>query len=268
MNVEESALILNTATATINNTELNASKWILSEALLFGEAEKVSLALKRFTYTNWFENIFDPAVAGTGYDGSYNVIYYSDDDLLPTKYSIILPQGAYSINSLSNVITELLIENGHQNIFTVNGAQFNNKAYFTFNAAHWFVYLDILSPYTVLGSSAATFFPSDKDSFIGQMVFADGTAKFNSVESIKIRSNLSWGIIDSISKSNLLQEVIPTSTIGSITQYEPQSPTWSDSLALRYGVTELNIWIEDQNGAPLPMTENWTIELAMRAYFK
>lgn len=262
MNIAEQALILNTATATTLSTIQDRAKWQLVDQIEFKGAKKVSVSVQKFTYTNWFENIF--LTENVGY---LNKIYYSNDPAFPTKFHLALPNGSYSVDTLQTTIAELLREAGHANIFEIGATTAANKCYFIFNAVDWFIYLNEQTPYILLGFDSESYIPADKFSSIGELILGDNVACFNYIESIKVRSNISWGIIDSVNRSNLLTEITPNVTIGSIHSYEPYNIVWTDSLALRSGMSTLEIWLEDEVGDPLPMSENWTLQIGIKAYY-
>lgn len=263
-NIQETAFILNTASATDLSAIRDRARWVLSDQLNFKDSKKVTLAVKRFSYTNWFENIFASGAENAGY---LNTIYYSDDAGDGTKYSLTIPQGSYTVLSLSNTISELLAEAGHDNIFTLYGSTSENKCYFIFNEAGWYIYMHAVTPYLLLGFDEFDYVPADKSSSVNEVVYAPNKAEFNYIETIKVRSNLSWGIIDGTNRSNLLAELVPNTTVGSIHAFEPVNLTWSDSMALKAGVSTLEIWLQDEAGDALPLSENWTIELLVRAIY-
>lgn len=264
-NIVDVGMILNTATASNTTSDLDKAEFILAEQLNFSGAKKVSIAVKRFTYTNWFTNIWASGAVHVGY---LNTLYYSDDTGTGTKYSITIPQGSYTVYSLSIVIAELLRHNGHDNIFTLGAATYNNKIYWVFNEAGWYIYIHNVSPYLLLGYDAGdNYVPADKISSIGEHIIAPNIAHFNAVQAIELRSNLSWGLIDSTQKSSLLCEIIPTVTVGSIHSFEPYNLTWTDSIAIKSGVSSVNLWLQDQNGTALAMTEDWSVEILIRAFF-
>lgn len=258
-------LLLNTSTCTTLSTNKSNALWQLSDQLNFKDAEHVEVAVKRFTFTNYFKNIFDDETK-LGYVGR---VWLSDNPADTYKYELVIPEGSYSVETLNQTLQE---QQRHlfsgETVFTLSGNSALNKCYLTFLAAGWYLSQATNTCHELLGFTAGTTTPDDKSSSEHEICVAPNNAHFNVTESIKVRSNLSWGIIDSTNKSNLLAEVVPSTTVGSIHEYQPFNLTFCESLALKSGVSTIQLWIQDQDGVELAMEENWLIELVIRVFSK
>lgn len=256
---EDLVLILNSAQATSVDLTTGSATFILGESLSFQDSA-VRVAVNSFSFTNFFLNI-SAALAN-------NTIYYSDDPLDSTKYSITIPDGSYSITSLNSFISgQLLADAVAPALFEFLPDYSQNKVYVKWGPtlSTWFLSMEAGTPYTVLGFDLNDFVPAGKSNTVNEINYAPNAAAFNNVESVNVKTNLANNIILSTGRSNVLYQTVPTVSPGSIQKDEPNNLLWATSATLSSGISEIKINITDQNDTALPLQENFVVVLQMRA---
>lgn len=253
----DEVLILNSASASVSNLSAGYASYNLTSPLRFGDSN-VKVALNTFHFTNYFFNI--TAALGN------NKIYYSDDALDETKYTITIPDGSYSVESLNTTINNELIEQGFAPALAeLLGDESQNKAYFLFGAlVGWYFHLGADGPNTILGTVAGDELPASKANTAGEAVYATNTAAFNNIEVINISTNICSNFIYGVNRSSILYSCLPTVPIGSTQNEAPRNLLWADAPSLKQGLTNIVIQLHDQDGNSISMKENWTVILQMR----
>jgi len=253
----DTVLILNSANATTVDLTTGSASFVLSEQLSFTD-RLPKIAVNSFSFTNWFLNI--SAALGN------NKIYYSDDTLDKTKYTITVPDGSYTPETLNTfIVNELADQAVAPGLFQILPDYSQNKIYIQYAATTgWFVRMHTDSPYTVLGLTVSTSYPASESNTASEVVYADTTAAFNNIETINVKTNLSNNFIYGTNQSSVLFSTGLTAQVGYVQQTAPYNLLWSDSRTLQSGISEIVISITDQNDAAVNMSENFIVTLQIR----
>jgi len=256
--IYENVIILDSTNATSVSLSAGKASYLLKEPIYYQEARRVDIAVNTFSFTNFFLNI-SSAIGN-------NVLYYSDDALDETQYSITIPDGSYSIDSLSTKVVNLINDDGHvTDLFTIVGDYALNKAYLLFGTpTGWYVHYGSDSPFAVLGGANGDNLPASQSNTAAEVVYNTNTADFNSVKSINLRTNLSSNLIFGTNRSDIIYTTLPIVSVGSTQQDQPPNLMWISADSLRNGVSQIDIQIEDQNQNALSMSESFYLVLVTR----
>lgn len=264
-------LYLNSAQATKTDLTTGKATWLLRDPLRFGPPTQLSwpfgdksapmsttfpeICCHKFGFVNFFLNI-------TAAEGN-NHLYYSDDPLTPAKFDCVIPDGCYTLTTFNEVIED------HQlNTLGVLGIKFSilpnsatSKSYIKFAAADWYVHFPADS--TLLGFDAGNV-PADMTSVVGETIFADHVAQFNSVEQIHVTCNLTNETVFGVSSSNTIFVCTPVVTVGSTQESSDYFPVWIQSPMLQNTTNEITLQLKDQDGEPIYLSENFSVTLLIR----
>lgn len=211
----------------------------------------VKIALTSFRYTNFFQNIIAPA----------NVIYYSDDPLLPQKYTITIPTGSWGLSDLNDFCTQTQLAQVGATIWTLQPNYSTGTVRVVFGTAvGWFVNFAANRP-PILGFGAQHVPVTDSNTAY-YAEEAPNPASFNTVTQVKVTTDLTT---DSIDNSNLSSNVIftsvPTASIGSVQKDEPVHLLTLESHKLTQKVSSITVAIKDQNDAAINLSEDFSVSL-------
>ena len=215
----------------------------------FGSSCKI--CVHSFSYTNFFQNVSAPN----------NEIFYSDDPLQPTKYSVVIPPGSYGITDFADFVSQSVLSTTGLQIFRIEPNYSTGKLSIVFNMiTGWFVNMTATRP-PILGFGIQHIPASDSNpAFYAES--APDQASFNSITQIKIKSNLSQ---DSIDNSNLSSNVIFVSTPkvqpGSVQNDTPYNMLTVESALLTSKCSSIDVYIVDQMDRPVLMSEHFQITL-------
>lgn len=248
-------LFLDTAKASIKDLAKGRASWILKEP--FGEIDGAIVALCSFSFTNWFINV--SATIGN------NKFYFSDDPLLPLKFTITIPDGSYSFSDLNTyIINEVQSMTGTIH-FQMLANYSTNKVAIQFNTVGWYVHFDADSPYTILGFTNPQDVPASKASTLHQVEYAPNIAQFNNITNIKVCTNLTSESISNTNQSSVIYTTAPLVSVGSTQTSEPNNLLWLNSTPLHDKLSEIQVWLVDQNDSAIVMTEDFTCTLIVRS---
>lgn len=258
--MSDSVLILDTASATTKDLTTGDATWNLEVPISYRNQNPV-FCLNTFSFTNFFLNIFT---------GINDTIYYTDDLLDMTKYSIVFPQGSYSVESLNTYWVNKLLEDATApGMCTLNGDYSQQKVYIQYAAGApgigWTVYFAADSPFALMGATVATAYPAALPIVGSTITYLTNVAAFNNIERINIHTNLGNNFIYSTRAGNVIYSTTPTASVGSTNLEKPNNLLWCVSDALRSGISFINIYLTDQNGARINMTEDFMVILQIRA---
>jgi hypothetical protein len=180
--------------------------------------------------------------------------------------SITIPDGLYSVSTLNaEIVRQISNVPNPSTTVTMTGNSSTQKVILIFDAT---VQVDFTQPNSVrpvLGFNA-TLEPAAPAPFNGFTVEAPNIAAFNNTNTFNILSNIvSNGIpINNFGRS-LIANIPITANVGSIVNYAPFNPT-KVLINERRGksLQQFYIQITDDDGAPLPQTEDWSITITFR----
>ena len=249
-------IFLDSAAATVKDLSRGYARFILSEP--FGSFTNPQIAAQQFSFTNFFINV--SATLGN------NKIYYSDDALDVTKYTITVPDGSYSINDLNSYVSSYLKAN-HAGValFTLAPNYPTNKIGIQFgNVVGWFVHFSADSPFTLLGFANGQDVPATQANTAYYIEFGGASAQFNNIQNIKVTTNLTSDSISNTNQSNVILTTVPVVEVGSTQTTQVYTLLWLESTPLRDKITNIEVQIIDQHDQPLNLSEDYTLTLLIR----
>lgn len=184
-------------------------------------------------------------------DKGNNVIYYTDDILLPQKFVITLVDGLYGLGDLNTEVNRQVLQNGH-----IDGLLF-----FSGVAATSRVWLGISQPgFQVTFTEAGTIAPllgytrNVPPAALTVSAYAQGgdlRAELNTISSILLHSSIAAGASGIGGKTaSALAAITPDVAPSSLINYEPYSVLWVDVPRLAGAEIEVATFrLTDQTGA-------------------
>lgn len=226
--------------------------WFFQNPLVFSNAE---IGLFEFSFTNFFINI--SATLGN------NKLYYSDDALDETKYTITIPDGSYSVTALSDfLLAEQQSALGIQ-IFTLVPNYSTAKVGIQFaNVVGWYVHFGADSPYTLMGFANGQEVPASKACTAYYIEYAANTAAFNSITALKVSCDLTTDTVSNGEGSSVIFQTSPTVEPGSTQSNSPANILWCSLTVPAF--SQVTVRILDQNDSPVYLTEDFSVTLGIR----
>ena len=255
----DSVIILDTASATVADLTNGEATWQLQVPMQFRDSNPL-FCLNTFSFTNFFINIFT---------GINDTLYYTDDLLDMTKYSVVFPQGSYSIESMNTFWVNTLLEDAFApGMSTLMGDYSQQRVYIQYAAGApgigWTVYFAADSPFALMGAVVATAYPAALTVAGSTIAYLPNQAAFNNVERINIHTNLGNNFIYSGAIGDIIYSTTPTASVGSTNLDKPYNLLWCSSDALRSGISSIYVYLTDQTGARINMTEDFMVILQVR----
>jgi len=249
-------VFLDSSQATVSDLTRGYARFILSEP--FGGIPEAQIAASQFSFTNFFINI--SATIGN------NKIYYSDDALDVTKYTITIPDGSFSINDLNSYVSNYLKAN-HSGValFTLIPNYPTNRIGIQFgNVVGWFVHFGADSPFTLLGFANGQDVPVGQANTAYYIEFGGSSAQFNNVTNIKVTTNLTNDSISNTNQSSVILTTVPVVEVGSTQTTQIYTLLWMESTPLRDKITNIELQVLDQNDKPLLLSEHFTLTILVQ----
>ena len=224
------------------------------------DAKNIRIYLKSMRYWYTFQNI--------SVSKGNNQFYVTNDVSLSMKYTLTIPDGIYSVNSLSATIQNELVNHGlASNVVSIVGDTSNGQCFFTI-ASGWQLYFPSTTPYVLLGCTLNQKIPSGGLTTAQYGEYAPNDAQFSQFSAINLHCSLVSNSIVNGEQSNILDVIIPDVSVGFQAKYEPINLLKINADNLRgrdiYNVT-LNI--TDQNNVALETDSNsWGCTLVIE-YF-
>lgn len=250
-------LMTNTYSGSIrNSTNTSFSQTLASPCVIPQNAANVYASIKQSAIPNVLYNI--SAAKGN------NIFYITNDQALPQKYTITLPDGSYqSIDSVNSYLGNFLLSNG----FSSTAIQFLE------NTATQKLILQVKTGY---GVKIPTAFSTISGYTANYTVFNSGAtdlfyeapnkAMFNEVVSFTIFVS---GINSSFyngQTTNMMCNVPIDAPVGSLINHQPNNPIKipCDNLA-GSSISNFTVTIKDQNGHDIELSssESWYVVLTI-----
>ncbi len=247
-------LFLNSSSATSKDLSKGVASWQVIDPMRFNDSP--TIGVERFVFTNYFANI--TAVLGN------NKWYYSDDSL-ETKYHVPIPDGSYSVSELNTILTQYQ-QSTHGVVYFSIGANYStNKVYIQFGTTTgWYVHFDTDSPFAMTGFTSGQNVPASKSNTALYVEYAGSNAAFNTVQSIKVGTNICNHSISNGKNSNVIYQTTPVVLVGSVQQDLPYNVMYLHANELRNNVSTVTVFLYDQNDAALAMSEDFQITLVIK----
>lgn len=192
-----------------------------------------------------------------------NTFTFTDDNGNNTKYSITLPNGRYSVTSLSEAINRLasVAAPTSANIFEVQGDGASQKCVLYVKASGWKVnFTSTGSVRTLLGFNTQTI-PASALTTVPIYTYGDTVANFGDLSSFLISSTLTSGseVWLGNRKANCLYTGLIEVAPGSLNSHQPYNPPKIQSAHLAgANLSSIGFTLSDQNGLELDTnSEDW-----------
>jgi hypothetical protein len=191
-----------------------------------------------------------------------NTIYYSNSQVVPMQHAIVIPDGSWTVDTLNKFLTNTQQAQVGQTIFNIVPNTSNDLCVIQFeNVTGWFV--NIPANNSVIGFNAGNY-PVNFTNTAYQLVYAQNTARFNSIDQINVSCNLTNDSISNTQRSSVIHVCTPTVSTGSTQTSMNYNLLWLAAPMLSCKTTDLSISLTDQNGLPIVMTEDFSLTLAIR----
>ena len=185
---------------------------------------------------------------------SNNMFYFTSTAGYGTPYQFEIPKGLYSVASLNNLFSKELVNLGFPaDTFVLSGDASTQKTVLTFNAAN--IAIDFKNhddtPREILGFDAE--YVPVAGSTVGQTVFGDNVAAFNTVNSFLLHASLvNQGIPVNSTGASIIAKVPIDVSPGSQIVYAPRQPvrTGADNL-IGLTMNRFDVWLTDRRNAAI-----------------
>lgn len=254
-------LFLDSAGASDKNLAVGQAHWILKQPI--GSVPNAQVGCSQFSFTNYFVNV--SAALGN------NKLYYSNDALAVTKWTVTIPDGSYSFNDLNAFLKAELISQGHGTVagtpvFSLVANYATNKVGIQFSAVDvgFFAHFGADSPFTLMGYTNGQNVPASKANVAYYLEMGPNSAQFNNITNLKVSTNLTNSSISNTNQSPIILTCVPVVAVGSTQTFEAKNILWLSSSALEDKLTEVRVQILDQSDHPVLLSEDFTCTLIIR----
>jgi len=168
------------------------------------------------------------------------------------------------VSDLSQQINIGVIQNGHTDGLIKLEPDFaTNRVLYTISTIGWQINMLAGTPYVLLGSTLNQRIPALALTTIANYSeLAPAVANFNDLLNIYVHSNITNNSIFGGKQSNILANVIPTSSIGSVQNTEPVNLMWiSCSELAGASLNNIDIYLTNQSGDPINLSDNFSLSL-------
>lgn len=250
-------LYLNSAKAEYTDLTTASAIFQMKSVLDLPRDAKIKVACQSFSFTNFFINI-SVALAN-------NTFFYTDDLLDPTKYSVVIPDGSYSVSDLSNAINLGVINNAHPDgLITLIPDFSSNKVIFSISLPNWQINFSAGSPYILLGTTLDQAIPALALTVGPYSEMATNVATFNDITNLYLHTSLTNSASFSGTNSDVIASIIPTASIGSIQSEKEYNLVWinADNLAGSQ-VSQISIYVTNQSGARVRLQDHFSCTIVI-----
>lgn len=248
------AYFLSSAQASVKSLDTGRATFLMQNPIEFPDAQ---VGLVEFSFTNFFINI-SAALAN-------NKLYYSDDALDATKYTITIPDGSYSLSALNDYITstQQAQVGVAQIIFSLIANYSTNTVGIQFgNVTGWYVSFSAGTCWLINGFTLNQFVPASKNNTAYYIEYGANVAAYNNITSIQVSLDLTTDTISNGKGSSIIYQTTPIAEVGSTQSDRPNKIIFADLTNSRF--SSITVQLTDQNGVPLRMSEDFSITLLIR----
>lgn len=249
MDVEanEQILFLSSSNASSKSDSSGTYRWIMDPPLtLIGKRKTPKIGVMKFTFYNYFLNIFGPASIS-----AQNNQLTVNDGVLGDQV-LTFPEGNYGITELNNYLAAWVNTTFGSIGVELLGNPVRNRAYFRFNAVGWSVEFTATSPVNLLGFEVGTY----SSTGIGSIIEGTSVPTFDSINNIKVKCNLVDNSYDGGTTGNTIFKTAIKSSIGTYQEDEPQNVLFCNSSSLKGIVSFIELQLVDQDNNAIPITQN------------
>ena len=253
----QNIIYLTSANASSVNLAQGSANWILNPPIQYDRSQKLKVAVQNFSYTNFFTNI-SAALANNTFTVKNNLAGGH-------TYTVVIPDGSYSVDDLSSTINNGLINQSLATGLVVLTPNYNTgTVIFTLSTIGWQISFPAGSPYVLLGTNLAQTIPAG-GAFTTIANYSENgpnQATFNSILGLYVHTSLTNNSIFNGIQSNILYQSTPTADIGSIQSDSPFFPLWIDASTLSgSSVNNISVYITDQNNNMVTLADNFSLSI-------
>jgi hypothetical protein len=157
--------------------------------------------------------------------GVNDVFYFT---YASTEYSIVLPQGLYSLDDLNQTINAYILDTRAgtlpNNLFTFTGNTATQKVQISLNYIGSQIRFPSGSPslFKILGFENGVNYPTSPSTFVGQLALAPNIAGFNTINNFLITTDLiNNGLPVNAQSAGILAQIPITATPNSLINFNP-----------------------------------------------
>jgi hypothetical protein len=194
--------------------------------------------------------------------GVNNVLTFSYNAV---NYTINISQGIYDITSLNSFIKKWLTNAGIPSfsgnpLFSISGDQSTQKTIFTFGTTGVTINFSTSTIRAVLGFTVTN---SIISTIIGQSIYSDVVANFNTINELVIHCNLCSGLYDDnlnlnrTAKSDILGIIQIDVPVGSQIIYKPYIPL--PSYVISDNISDITLYITNELGENIIINDPWSV---------
>ena len=184
-----------------------------------------------------------------------------------TLYTVVLPDGLYSVSSLNAQVMKSLVNQGLPgDVVSIIGNQSTQRIVLSFNYVGSYVdFTGSNSCKNLLGFDSRLV-PVAPTTIVSQSEDGDSTAQFNNIESFLIKSDLVSGNIPTNKDSEQTIALIPINAkTGDQILYNPYNASRVDASNLKgLGRTYATFRLTDEKGSPAITNEDFSIQMVFR----
>jgi hypothetical protein len=245
-----SAIFLSSGNATYKNLATAVASFDVQPPIMLPPNRTVKVCCQSASYTNYFLNV------QTGINDAF---YYTDDVLITNKYSVTVPQGSYSVSDLSDAINAGVVNNGHTSgLISLIPDFSSNRVLFSIAAVGWQINMLAGTPYLLLGATLNQKIPAGGLTTGAYSQLAPNVATFNSITELFLHTSLTNNSVYSGRRSDVVLNITPTASIGSIQRVEPYNLIWIPANELSgTSINNIRVYWTDQTGASVQLSDDF-----------
>lgn len=173
-----------------------------------------------------------------------------------TPYPVTIPDGSYSVRTISDFIHHTMKNNGHVDNTSTDNKQYGINLFS--NAAYNRVSYKVKSEFELsFGEGLAKVLGATPDTIYRGSGNFPNVPQIENVKSVQVHCSLVYNEYQS--DSSLLYNFTPKSSYGSLLSVEPRFPQWRQTRVSTENTIE--VWLTDQDGTALDIEDDWGVVL-------
>jgi hypothetical protein len=193
--------------------------------------------------------------------------FYLYHGLDTTLYTVTLPDGLYSVNSLNSEINRSLVNQGvASSAVTITGNQSTQRIVISLNYIGSFVDFSLANSCRDVLGFDSRLSPTIPTTVVSEFDPGDSIAKFNNIETFLFKTDLVIGDIPTNKDSDqTVAQIEITAKPNEQIVYQPSNPIRVDASNLKgQGRNYATFRLTDEKGVPAETSEDWAFLLLFR----
>lgn len=224
--------------------------------IVLNNKKKYVMRLINATMFFTFPNIYNTT---TSDHNKNNTLQFS---IGATQYNLTIPEGLYDISSLSNAISNLLVNNGlAANSIVLSGDAPTQRSIVQINNVNLSINWTNSLLRTVLGFNAGTIGPS----ISGTYYYSNNVARFNTLSELLVHASCCTNFRNNTgtisSNSDVVASVLINTGISSQIIYDPNQAINVE--ISQYVLDSVNFYVTDQENRSIINNEVWTLQFVI-----